>query len=95
MTIFARIVLDPSTLAAWLVLGTVCAWLASKMMDEASYGILGELFFGALGAFAGGCVYGLLVQGEPAFWGTMLVAVLGACVLIGGARLIAAARRVD
>jgi uncharacterized membrane protein YeaQ/YmgE (transglycosylase-associated protein family) len=95
MTTFARIVLDPGTLAAWLVLGAVCAWLATKMMDEGSYGMMGELIFGILGAFAGGCVYGLLVHGEPAFWGTALVAVLGACAFIGGARLIAAARRVD
>ena len=61
-------------------------------MEEATYGIKGDLFLGALGAFIGGCVYGLLVEGVPGFWGAILLAFLGACILIGGARAIAARR---
>jgi uncharacterized membrane protein YeaQ/YmgE (transglycosylase-associated protein family) len=92
MTLFARIALDPSTLVAWLIVGALCAWLAAKMISEASYGLMGDVFLGALGAFVGGCVFGLLVSGDPAFWGTMVLAFVGACVLIGLARLIAAMR---
>ncbi len=92
MTLLARIVIDPSTLVAWAIVGALCAWLASKLMNDASYGLLGDVFFGALGAFAGGCVFGLLVSGDPAFWGTIIVAFVGACVLIGIARVVAAAR---
>ena len=54
---------SPSTLAAWLVVGAACGWLAGKFMEEATYGIKGDLFLGALGAFIGGCVYGLLGAG--------------------------------
>jgi uncharacterized membrane protein YeaQ/YmgE (transglycosylase-associated protein family) len=92
MTVLARIVFDPSTLVAWFVVGALCAWLASKVIDDASYGLVGDILFGAVGAAIGGCIFGLLVSGEPAFWGTLLVAFVGACILIGIARAIAAAR---
>ena len=92
MTLFASIVLDPAILMAWLVLGALCAWLANKIMNEASYGFMGDVFFGVLGAFVGGCIFGLLVSGDPAFWGTILLAFLGACILISIARAIAAVR---
>jgi uncharacterized membrane protein YeaQ/YmgE (transglycosylase-associated protein family) len=92
MTLFAAIVLDPGTLVAWLIVGVICAWLLSKALGEATYGIMGDMFVGAVGAFVGGCIFGLMVDGNPAFWGSMLLALLGGCVLIGAARAIAARR---
>jgi uncharacterized membrane protein YeaQ/YmgE (transglycosylase-associated protein family) len=92
MTLFARIVLDPSTLGAWVAVGVVCAWLAGKVMEDATYGLMGDLVLGTVGAIVGACVYGLAVEGNPAFWGGMVGALAGACVLIGGARAIAAVR---
>ena len=92
MTAFAGIVLDPSTLGAWLVIGVICGWLASKVMEDATYGTLGDVLIGSLGALIGGCVFGLLVTGNPAFWGTVALAFVGACIFIGGARVIAYAR---
>jgi uncharacterized membrane protein YeaQ/YmgE (transglycosylase-associated protein family) len=92
MIVPAQIVLDPSTLVAWLVIGAACAWFAGKVLNEASYGLMGDVVVGVIGAFVGGCLLGLLVSGQPVFWSTMLLAALGACVLIGIARAIAAAR---
>ena len=93
MTTVAGIVLDPASIAAWLVVGLICGWVASKVMESPSYGMIGDIFLGSIGALAGGVLFGVFGAGYPEFWGSILVAVIGACILIASARAIAAARR--
>jgi uncharacterized membrane protein YeaQ/YmgE (transglycosylase-associated protein family) len=93
MTTFARIVLDPGTITAWLVVGLAFGWLASTVWEAASYGMAGDLLLGCVGAVLGGLLFGLLRDGAPGFWGGILVACSGACVLIGGGRVVAALRK--
>jgi uncharacterized membrane protein YeaQ/YmgE (transglycosylase-associated protein family) len=90
---FADIVLNPGGIAAWLVVGLISGWLAGKVMEGGGFGVLGDILLGLLGALIGGVVFGYFVTGEPAFWGTVLVAFLGACVLIVVVRAIVASRR--
>lgn len=90
MTIFSAIVLDPGSIAAWLVVGLIAGWLASKLLEEASYGLKGDIVLGLVGGFLGGLLFGVFK--EPGFWGSTLVASIGACILIGGARAIIAVR---
>ena len=92
MVPFAAIVLDPAGFAAWIIVGAICAWLAGKMMEAPSYGVLGELFLGVIGGLLGGVAYSLTQAGTPNFWIGLLVGIAGACTLIGAGRVIAAAR---
>ena len=92
MSPFAAIVLEPAGVAGWIVVGLFSAWLACKFMDAPSYGMGGDLFLGALGAFIGGVAAGIFVAGTPEWWISLLVALIGACVFIGVARAVAAAR---
>jgi uncharacterized membrane protein YeaQ/YmgE (transglycosylase-associated protein family) len=92
MTIFAGIVLDPGSIVAWLVVGLIAGWLAGKVMQEASYGMWGDVLLGCAGGLVGGLVYGLFTTGVPGFWGATLVAFIGACLVVGGARAIVAVR---
>jgi uncharacterized membrane protein YeaQ/YmgE (transglycosylase-associated protein family) len=79
---FAEITLNPGGVIAWLVVGLLGGWLAGRVMDGTGYGIIGDLVVGLIGAFIGGFVFGLFVTGNAGFWGSILVAFLGACLLI-------------
>ena len=92
MTVLATIVLEPSSIAAWLALGLVSGWLAGKVMETASYGVVGDLFVGSIGALAGGFGFSFFTEGEPGLLGSSLVALIGACIFIVAARAIAARR---
>ncbi len=91
MTTFAAVVFDPGIFAAWIIAGAICGWLACKVMEAPSYGFLGEVLVGSIGALVGGLMFGLLKEGDPG-WSSALVALLGACILIAGARVLAATR---
>jgi len=77
MFTLAAIVLHPGGLIAWLILGLIAGWLAGVAMKGSGYGLIGDLFFGLIGALIGGFLFGLLVEGDYGFWGSMVVASLG------------------
>lgn len=75
----------------WIVFGAVAGWLASLIMKtDASQGIFADIFLGILGAVVGGFLFGLF--GQPGVTGfnvySMIVAVLGAVLLIWAGRLM-------
>ena len=79
--IFA-VVLSPGGVIAWLVVGLIAGWLAGLMMKGSGYGILGDIVVGLIGSFVGGLILSFFVEGAAGFWGSILVAFIGACVLI-------------
>jgi uncharacterized membrane protein YeaQ/YmgE (transglycosylase-associated protein family) len=52
-------------------------------MKGGGYGLVGDVIVGLVGAVLGGVLFGLLVQGEAGSVGSLVVATLGACVLLG------------
>ncbi len=79
--IFA-VVLSPGGIIAWLVVGLIAGWLAGLMMKGSGYGIMGDIVVGLIGSFVGGLILSFFVEGAAGFWGSILVAFVGACVLI-------------
>jgi uncharacterized membrane protein YeaQ/YmgE (transglycosylase-associated protein family) len=83
------------SILAWIVLGLVAGWLAGMLMRGGGYGIVGDLVLGVLGAIVGGWLTGFLL-GEDLMTGfniqSLIVAVLGAVVLIGISRLFSGGR---
>lgn len=70
---------------AWLVLGLIAGFIASKIVNRSGSGILLDLVLGVVGAFAGGFLFHLIgAQGVTGFnvW-SLLVAVIGAVVVLG------------
>ena len=90
----AEIVFRTSGLITWLFLGLIAGWLAGLVMKGSGYGLIGDLLFGLIGALVGGFLFGMLVEGDYGFWGSMVVAFLGACILIAIVRALAPGRRV-
>jgi uncharacterized membrane protein YeaQ/YmgE (transglycosylase-associated protein family) len=79
------------SIIAWIVLGLVAGWLAGLVMRGGGYGIVGDIVLGILGALIGGWITGM-VSGQDVTLGfnlpSLLIAVLGAIVLIGLSRLV-------
>jgi len=83
------------SILAWIVLGLVAGWLAGTLMRGGGYGIVGDIVLGVLGAIIGGWLTGVLL-GRDMMTGfnieSLIVAVLGAVVLIGISRLFTGRR---
>jgi uncharacterized membrane protein YeaQ/YmgE (transglycosylase-associated protein family) len=77
------------TLLIWAVIGLIAGWLASAVVGG-GYGVIGDIVVGVVGAFLGGFIFRKLgihvpLRGIP---GTILVAFVGAVVLLVILRLI-------
>jgi uncharacterized membrane protein YeaQ/YmgE (transglycosylase-associated protein family) len=72
------------SILTWLIVGLVAGLLASALIGGIGYGLLGDIVVGIVGAFIGGWLFTALgirmpVAGLP---GTILVALIGAVVLL-------------
>jgi uncharacterized membrane protein YeaQ/YmgE (transglycosylase-associated protein family) len=92
MTVFAELVLSPGGIVSWLVVGLVAGWLAGLTMSGGGYGIVRDVVLGLIGALVGGFVSGFFIQGAAGFWGSVLVAFIGACILIAIVRAVSPGR---
>ena len=89
MILFAEFHLSPGNIIARLVVGLIAGWLAGVVMKGGGYGIVWDIIIGLVGAFIGGIVFRLLMAGEVGFWGSIVVAFIGACILIAVVRATA------
>lgn len=76
----------------WIIVGALAGWIASKIMKtDAQMGALANIVVGIIGALLGGWMLGLfgiqVADGEFSI-GSLLSAILGACVLIGILKLV-------
>lgn len=69
---------------AWIVLGLISGFIASKLVNNAGEGMLLDIVLGIVGAFVGGWVFNAFgmvgVTGVNIY--SMIVAVLGAIVVL-------------
>ena len=86
MKLLADVALMPGGIIAWLFVGLFAGWLAGVVMKGGGYGIVADIFLGLVGAVVGGFVSGFFVQGAAGFMGSVVIAALGACLLIVIAR---------
>src|SRR5437868_10650978 len=77
-----------SDLLWWLIVGLIAGFLASVVMRGGGYGIVGDIILGIVGAIIGGFLAGLLGLGASGLIGTILVAFIGACILIALLRAV-------
>jgi uncharacterized membrane protein YeaQ/YmgE (transglycosylase-associated protein family) len=87
--LFADILMEPGGFIAWAVVGLIAGWLAGMAMKGGGYGILGDIIVGLIGAMIGGFLVSFFTHGAVAFWGSVGVAFLGACICIAIVRAIA------
>ena len=72
----------------FLLIGLAAGYLANRIM-KSSNGLPSDLIVGVVGAILGGWLFGVLrLAVSTGLIGQLLVAVVGACLLIAGLRLI-------
>ena len=83
------------TILAWIVLGLLAGWLAGMLMRGGGYGLIGDIVLGILGAIVGGWLTGQLLHQDMVSGlnlESLIVAVIGAVVLIAVSRLFTGGR---
>ena len=77
------------TILLWVVVGLIAGWLASVVVGG-GFGLVGDIVVGIVGSFIGGLLFRNLHIGVPlrGLAGTILVAFIGAVVLLLLLRLI-------
>lgn len=67
----------------WLLLvGLVAGWLAGVLVQGRGYGVVADIILGILGAVLGGAIFNALGVGAYGTIGNILVALVGALILI-------------
>jgi len=84
--------LSPGGIIAWLVVGLIAGWAAGKVSRGHGFGLIGDLVVGLIGALVGGLIAGLFIQGSIGFIGSIIVAFLGAVILLALLRLVGGRR---
>lgn len=81
-------------LLSWLLIGALAGWLASAVIRGKGYGCLGNTVVGLIGAVIGGFLASLLnISGVFHFWGSLVIAFIGACVFLFILRLLQGDRK--
>ena len=81
--------LNPGGIIAWLIVGLIAGFVASRLMGSCGYGLVGDIIVGIIGAFIGGFIVSLFGFGGTAgLIGSIVVAIIGACILIAILRAV-------
>jgi uncharacterized membrane protein YeaQ/YmgE (transglycosylase-associated protein family) len=92
MVLIAELALSPGGFISWIVVGLIAGWLAGLTMSGGGYGIVSDIVLGLVGSVIGGFVASFFIQGAAGFWGSIVVAFVGACVLIAIVRALTPGR---
>lgn len=67
----------------WFILiGLVAGWLAGQLVKGGGFGVLGDIIVGVLGAVLGGALFSLLGFAAHGLLARIIVATVGAVLLI-------------
>jgi uncharacterized membrane protein YeaQ/YmgE (transglycosylase-associated protein family) len=73
----------------WVVLiGILAGWIAGRITKGSGFGLLGDLVVGVVGSLLGSLIFGVLGLGAYTLVGRLVVAVVGAVVLLWLIRVI-------
>ncbi|HEV2141703.1 MAG TPA: GlsB/YeaQ/YmgE family stress response membrane protein [Candidatus Dormibacteraeota bacterium] len=86
--------LQPGSWLAWIVIGLVAGAIASRVVAGRGFGCLVDIVVGVAGALIGGFLLSTLfgASGTVGFWGSLIVAFIGAAVLLAVLKLVSGGR---
>jgi uncharacterized membrane protein YeaQ/YmgE (transglycosylase-associated protein family) len=88
--LLGALVLHPGNILAWILVGLIAGALAGRLTRGRGYGCIGDIVVGLIGSFVGGLIISPFVHPThtAGFLATVLVAIIGAVVLILALRAI-------
>ena len=85
------------SILSWIVVGLIAGWLAGKVMKGGGFGLIGDIIVGVIGGLLGGFLASYFFHvGDPMSGinlPSILIAFLGAIVLLFLLRLLSGGRR--
>lgn len=86
--------LQPGSWLAWIVIGLIAGAIASRVVAGRGFGCLVDIVVGVAGALIGGFLLSTLfgASGTVGFWGSLIVAFIGAAVLLAVLKLVSGGR---
>jgi uncharacterized membrane protein YeaQ/YmgE (transglycosylase-associated protein family) len=81
---------------SWIVVGLIAGWLAGKVMKGGGFGLIGDIIVGVLGGLLGGWIATTFLNmgGMTGInLGSIVIAFLGAVLLLLVVRLVSGRRR--
>ena len=71
-----------NTLVYFILIGLVSGWLAGRIMKGRSFGLVGNLIVGVVGAILGAYIFEFLGISADGLIGSLIMSVIGAVVLL-------------
>ncbi len=86
--------LDPGSWISWIIVGLIAGAIAARVVAGRGFGCLADIVVGVAGALIGGFLLGAIfhVTGTVGFWGSIIVAFIGAAALLSVLKLISGGR---
>lgn len=89
-----RVVLDLGSWLSWVVVGLIAGAVAARVVAGRGFGCIVDMIVGIVGAVIGGYLLGAIfnVNGTVGFFGGIVVAFIGAAVLLAVLKLLSGGR---
>jgi uncharacterized membrane protein YeaQ/YmgE (transglycosylase-associated protein family) len=86
--------LEPGSWLLWILVGLISGAVAARVVAGRGFGCLADILVGIAGAFIGGWLLGFFfdVNTSVGFWGSIVVAFIGAAVLLAALKLLSGGR---
>ena len=86
--------IDPGSWFAWILVGLISGAVAARVVTGRGFGCLADILVGVAGAVIGGYLLGVLfhTSGTVGFLGSIVVAFIGATVLLAALKLLSGGR---
>src|SRR6184192_697187 len=90
----AGVVLDLGSWLSWIVVGLIAGAVAARVVAGRGFGCIADIVVGVAGAIIGGFLLSTFfgVSGNVGFWGSIVVAFIGAAVLLAVLKLVSGGR---
>jgi uncharacterized membrane protein YeaQ/YmgE (transglycosylase-associated protein family) len=72
----------------WIIVGLIAGWATGKIMKGSGYGLVMDIVLGIVGGVIGGYLMGALGIGGGGLLYSIIVAIIGACLLVWIVRLV-------
>ena len=85
---------EPGNWVAWIVVGLIAGAIAARVVAGRGFGCIADIVVGIAGALIGGYLLGAVfhMSGTVGFWGSIVVAFIGAAVLLVVLKLLSGGR---
>ncbi|MEO8745842.1 MAG: GlsB/YeaQ/YmgE family stress response membrane protein [Candidatus Dormiibacterota bacterium] len=86
--------LNPGSWLSWIVVGLIAGAIAARVVAGRGFGCIADIVVGVAGALIGGYLLGAIfhISGNVGFWGSIIVAFIGAAALLAALKLVSGGR---